>query len=72
MTYRNDIMMTPEDIEKDALTIASWIRYNGRPFVFTTDDNRKAFLVLVSEEEMQILEAAAKALAEPPPKKEEK
>lgn len=51
------MISTPQEIEQNAVAIANWIVYNNRPFVIPTDDGKKVFLAVLSQEEMVKLQA---------------
>jgi len=44
------MISNPQEIEQEAIAIANWIAYNGRPFIIPTSDGTRAVLCLMSEQ----------------------
>jgi len=55
------MISSPNEVEQTAISIANWINYNGRPFVLTTDGDRKLYLTVLTEEQMMALNGLAEA-----------
>lgn len=49
------MISTPQEIEQNAMTVANWIAYMNRPYVFPTQDGQKVYLTVLSEEEFNRL-----------------
>ena len=50
------MISTPQEIEQNAMAIAHWIIYNGKPFILPADNNTKVYLTVLTEEQMQKLQ----------------
>ena len=51
------MISTPQEIEQNALAIANWIIYNGRPFVLPAENNTKVYLAVLTEQDMAKLQS---------------
>lgn len=51
------MISTPQEIEQNAMAIANWIIYNGKPFVLPADNKQNVYLAVLTEEQMQKLQA---------------
>lgn len=51
------MISTPQEIEQNALAIANWIIYNGRPFVLPADNGGKVYLAVFTEQDMAKLQS---------------
>ena len=45
------MISNPQEIEQEAVAIANWVAYNGRPFFISTSDGSRAVLSLLTEEQ---------------------
>lgn len=51
------MISTPQEIEQNAMAIANWIIYNGKPFILPADNKQNVYLAVLTEEQMQRLQA---------------
>ena len=52
------MISTPQEIEQNAMAIANWIIYNGKPFVLPAENNTRVYLAVLTEDQMQKLQAS--------------
>ena len=65
------MISSPQEIEQNAVAIANWVVYNGRPFVLPTDDGKRMYLAVLNEDQMRALNTPVIADAKKPEPAEE-
>ena len=58
------MISSPQEIEQNAVAIANWVVYNGRPFVLPTDDGKRMYLTVLNEDQMKFLNTTVTAMAD--------